>query len=64
MVREKVEEVLFLILNVAGFRICKSIQVSKYATIWLKMSEQYVNMPEHVCIYNNRKCSEYVSYDA
>ena len=23
-----------------------------------------MNMPQHVWIYNNRKCSEYVSYNA
>ena len=34
---------------------------SKYATIWLNMSEQDVNMPEYVWIFNNRQGSEYVS---
>ena len=34
---------------------------SKYATIWLNMSEQDVNMPEYVCIYDNRHRSEYLS---
>ena len=34
---------------------------SKYATIWLSMSEKDLNMPGYVRIYNNRQGSEYVS---
>ena len=36
---------------------------SKYATMWLKMSEQNMNMPEYVWIYDNVHGSEYVSHN-
>ena len=35
---------------------------SKYATVWLKMSEQNVNMPEYAWIFDSRQGFEYVSY--
>ena len=35
---------------------------SKYAIIWLNLSEWDVNMAEYVWIYNHRQSSEYVSY--
>ena len=38
-------------------------QGSKYATVWLNMSELNVNMPQHVWIYDNKQDSEYVSYN-
>ena len=31
-----------------GSEYARAIQGSKYATIWLNMSEQAVNMPEYV----------------
>ena len=48
------------VLNMPGFWIwqgseyARVTQGSKYATIWLNMSAQDVNMPEHVWIYGNR----------
>ena len=36
---------------------------SKYATVWLKMSEQNVNMPKYAWIFDSRQSSEYVSYN-
>ena len=41
----------------------KDTQGSKYATIWLNMSELDMNKPEDVCIYDNKSTSEYVSYN-
>ena len=41
----------------------KVTQGSKYATIWLNMSELDMNKPEDVCIYDNKSTSEYVSYN-
>ena len=38
-------------------------QGSKYATVRLNMSENYMNMPESNWIYDNRQGSEYVSYN-
>ena len=32
-------------------------------TIWLNMSHLDVNMPEYVCISDNRQVSDYVSYN-
>ena len=52
-----------MILNVAGFWICKNKYGSKYATVRLNMCEKYMNMPEYVWIYDNRHGSEYVSYN-
>ena len=46
------------VLNIRGFWIWqgseypKNTQGSKYATIWLDMPEQEVNMPEYVEIYD------------
>ena len=36
---------------------------SRYATIWLIMSELDVNMPEDIWIYDNKQASEYVWYN-
>ena len=52
---------IFWVLNKLVFWIWKITQGSKYATIWLNMSEFDVNMPEHVWIYSNKQTSEYVS---
>ena len=38
----------------------KVTQGSKYATMWLNISELDVNMPEDVWIYDNKQASEYV----
>ena len=46
-----------------GCEYARVTQGSKYAKIWLNMSEQDLNMPEYVGIYNNKQGSEYVSYD-
>ena len=57
------------VLNMPGFWIWQSSgcarvkQGSKYATIWLNISEQDAITPEYAWIYNNRQGSEYVSYD-
>ena len=54
------------VLNMPGFWIWKGseyarvTQRSKYATKWLNMSEQDVNIPEYVWIFNHRESSEYV----
>ena len=55
------------VLNMPGFWIWKGseyariMQDSKYAAIWLNMSENDMNRPEYVWILNNRLSSEYVS---
>ena len=55
------------VLNWPGFQIWKGsecariTQASKYATIWLNMSEQDIIMPEYVWIFNNSQGSKYVS---
>ena len=36
--------------NIVGLEFGRVTQDSKYAAIWLNMSEQDVNMPEYVCI--------------
>ena len=41
----------------------KVTQRSKYATIWLNMSELDMNVAEDVCIYDNKPTSEYVWYN-
>ena len=46
-----------------GSEYARVTQDPKYATIWLNMSEQDVNMPGYVQIYDNRQGSEYVSYN-
>ena len=38
-----------------GSKYARVTQGSKYATIWLNMSEQDMNIPEYVCIYDNRQ---------
>ena len=47
----------------SGSEYAGVIQSSKYATIWLNMSEYEVNIAEYVWIYDNRQGSEYVSYN-
>ena len=55
------------ILNMPGFSIwqgyeyARITQGSKYATVWLNISEQEVNMPEYVWMFDNRQDSEYLS---
>ena len=57
------------VLNMPGLSIRQSSEYvgvthgSKYATVWLKMSEQNVNMPEYDWIFDSRQSSEYVSYN-
>ena len=54
------------VLNMPGLSIRQSSEYvgvthgSKYATVWLKMSEQNVNMPEYAWIFDSRQGSEYV----
>ena len=56
------------VLNMPRFRLWQGseyasvTQSSKYVTIWLNISKEDENMPEYIWIYNNRQCSEYVSY--
>ena len=57
------------VLNMSGFLTwqgafwtCKSNSF-KHATVWVKVSEEEVNMPEYVWIYDHRQASEYVSYN-
>ena len=42
-----------------GSEYARVTQGSKYATAWLNMSKQGVNIPEYVRIYNKRESSEY-----
>ena len=44
-----------------GSEYARITQGSKYATIWPSMSEQNLNMPGYVRIFNNRQGSEYLS---
>ena len=46
-----------------GSEYARITQGSKYATIWLNMSEQDVNMPEYVRIFNSWQGSEYEWYN-
>ena len=46
-----------------GSEYARVKQGSKYATIWLNIFVQAVNIREYVWIYNNREGSEYVSYN-
>ena len=47
-----------------GSEYARVSQGSKYAAIWLNMSEQDVNMPEYVGNYNNGVLNMYHTYNA
>ena len=57
------------VLNMPGLWIwqgsewARVTQGSKYAMIYLNMSEYDVNMPDYVWIFHNMQGSGYVSYD-
>ena len=60
---------IYLGSNMPGFGLWQSFEYArvtqgfKYATIWLNISEQDVNMPEYVWIYDYEQVSEHVSYN-
>ena len=46
-----------------GYEYARVTKGSKYATVWLNMSEKDMNTPEYVLVHNNRQGSAYVPYN-